>query len=89
MGAGDVNSMVKQTLAQLLAMHADQISDQDELYENLGIDSSTVVTLLLDLELACSVEFDMEALQPEHLATVGSLAEYIRELQSAQIEREG
>ncbi len=89
MGTAAVKNIVKQTLAQCLAISAEQIGDQEELYEGLGIDSSSIVSLLLDLEQACEVEFDLEALQPEHLSTVDSLAAYISELQANQYEEEG
>lgn len=89
MGTDKVKGAVEQTLAQCLAMDAEQIGDQDQLYEDLGIDSSTIVSLLLDLEQACGVEFDMEALQPEHLATVDSLTAYICELLRNQNGKEG
>lgn len=84
----EVIESVKAALAKYLSLAASSIDDDAELYENLGIDSSGIVSLLLDLEQNCSIAFDMEALQPEHLSTVSSLSALIRELQSIQKNEE-
>ena len=79
---------IKHALGNYLSLEPTMISDDAELYESLGIDSSGIVNLLLELEQSCKVEFDMEALQPEHLSTVGSLAKVIEELSAIQDNRE-
>ncbi|MBO8162746.1 MAG: acyl carrier protein [Brevibacillus sp.] len=65
---------VTQVLADLLKMNPDEIKEEDRLYDGLGLDSTKVIDLLLELEKACGIEFDMEELDPEDLETVKSLA---------------
>ncbi len=84
----EIMTAVKEALAGYLSLEAGSIRENDALYEGLGVDSSGIVTLLLDLEQRCGVEFDMEALQPEHLATVQSLANWIHAIRTGEEERE-
>ncbi|WP_128893894.1 acyl carrier protein [Longirhabdus pacifica] len=72
--------IVKQVIADYLKVNKNELLEQDELFEKLGIDSSGIVSLLLDIEVKCMVEFDMEDLQPEHLSTIDSLVKYIQQL---------
>jgi acyl carrier protein len=84
----EVIAAIKSAFGGYLSIAPDTIKDDDQLYENLGIDSSGIVSLLLDLEQTCGVEFDMETLQPEHLSRVSSLAALIYALQSNENEGE-
>ncbi|GMX63815.1 MULTISPECIES: acyl carrier protein [Paenibacillus] len=71
---------VKETLSAYLSIKPEEIGDEDRLYESLGIDSAAIVSLLLELEQACGVAFDLEELTPEHLASVRSLSLTIQAL---------
>ncbi|MFD2673349.1 acyl carrier protein [Marinicrinis sediminis] len=79
----DCIRIVQEVIAREVSQQPDDISADSALYETLGIDSSGIVTLLLELEQRCGIEFDMEELEPEHLATVQSLAVCIFELKSS------
>ncbi|UFJ42424.1 acyl carrier protein [Brevibacillus humidisoli] len=61
-------------LAALLDINPDSISEEDQLYDGLGLDSTKIIDLLLQLEITCGIEFDMEELEPEDLETVKSLS---------------
>lgn len=49
------------------------------LFEELGLDSSKVLELLLTLEEEHGIEIDIERLQPERLATIGAVSALIAE----------
>ena len=63
---------VKEVLVENLDLEADKITEEATL-ESLGIDSLDMVELICDLEEKCEVEFG----EPEGLATVGQLVEYV------------
>ncbi|WP_394803926.1 phosphopantetheine-binding protein [Bacillus halotolerans] len=47
---------------------------------DLGVDSTTIIEILLELEETFDVEFDVEDLEPGNLENVTSLSDYIFEL---------
>lgn len=74
---------VVKVLAALLELPPETIREDDPLFEGLGLDSTRMIDLLLELEKACEIEFDMVQLQPEDLETVKSLANYIEQQKTA------
>ncbi|MGE7217404.1 acyl carrier protein [Priestia koreensis] len=58
-----------------------EIEETADLFNDLGVDSTGIIELLLALEERCEVEFDMEELDPEVLSTVETLSNYIVSLQ--------
>jgi acyl carrier protein len=71
-----VNS-VAAALARVLKRDADTISESSRLFDDLGLDSTSVLELLLELENDLGVEFDPDTLEQEHFGTVGTLATYV------------
>jgi acyl carrier protein len=47
------------------------------LFEELGLDSTRVLELLLELEGDLGIEFDADTLEPDHFQTLGTLADYV------------
>lgn len=66
---------VKEVLESNLDIDPENVTE-DATFEDLGIDSLDMVELICDLEEKCSVDFG----EPEGLATVGDLVEYIDNL---------
>ncbi|MDR0267458.1 acyl carrier protein [Paenibacillus sp.] len=75
-----IKQNVKETLAKHLNREIESILDTDDLFENLGVDSTGIIEILLDLEERCGVEFDVEELDPSHLKTVDSFSSYILQI---------
>ncbi|MFJ4369671.1 acyl carrier protein [Streptomyces chartreusis] len=56
------------------------VSDADEgvrLFDELGLDSSSALELLITIEEILDVQFDAEDLEMTHFETVGSLADFV------------
>lgn len=56
----------------------DEIQPEQKLKDDLGMDSLSVVELIVDLEEAFDVEIDESDLNPEELQTVGQIYELVR-----------
>ncbi|WP_341279701.1 acyl carrier protein [Paenibacillus sp. FSL H8-0537] len=78
----EVQENILKVLAKLLKEDAENISLDADLFEEVGIDSTGIIELLLELEIYCSIEFDMEELDPSHLSSVNTLTDYIVFLKS-------
>ena len=64
-------------LARVLKRDAATITEPTRLFDDLGLDSTSVLELLLELENDLGVEFDADTLEQHHFQTVGTLAVYI------------
>lgn len=71
---------VKVALAEVLERELPAIDENTRLFEDLHLDSTSVLELLMALEDSVGIEVDPEGLQPEHFKTIGSLADYALEL---------
>ncbi|MFD7659356.1 phosphopantetheine-binding protein [Actinosynnema sp. NPDC059797] len=67
---------VQAALADVLQRELPAIDENTRLFEDLHLDSTSVLELLMALEDSVGIEVDPEALQPEHFKTIGSLADY-------------
>jgi acyl carrier protein len=63
-------------LADMNKMVADWISADTRLFDDLALESMSILELLLKLEDDLGFEFDPETLEPSDFDTVGSLAAY-------------
>ena len=66
-------------LADVLKRDASSITESTPLFEGLGLDSTTVLELLMRLEDEAGMEFDTDTLEQRHFETVGTLASYVLE----------
>ncbi|MGP3910940.1 acyl carrier protein [Nonomuraea sp. 10N515B] len=66
-------------LADILNRDAESISESSALFDDLGLDSTTVLELLMRLEDSIMIEFDTDTLEQHHFETVGTLADYVIE----------
>jgi acyl carrier protein len=68
---------VAAALATVLKRDAATITESTRLFDDLGLDSTSVLELLLELENDLGVEFEADTLEQHHFETVGTLAGYI------------
>ncbi|MFI9328704.1 acyl carrier protein [Kitasatospora sp. NPDC052868] len=68
---------VRVALSNVLDREIAQLTEDVRLVEDLSLDSTSVIELLMALEDTIGVELDVEDLQPEVFQSVGSLADYL------------
>jgi acyl carrier protein len=61
-------------LARVLKVEAASLGESTRLFDDLGLDSTTVLELLMELEDDLAVEFDPDTLEQRHFETVATLA---------------
>ena len=66
-------------LAEAMRIDAATIGENSKLFDELGLDSTTVLGLLMTIEEELDIEFDTDTLEQQHFETVGTLAAYVRE----------
>jgi acyl carrier protein len=64
-------------LSSVLNRDIPELSEDDRLFEDLALDSTSVIELLMSLEDTIDLEIDTDELEPEVFKTVGSLTDYI------------
>ena len=74
---GAVLAVVKTVLAGLLDQDLPPLTEDTALVDDLGLDSTNVLTLLMDLEDSLRLEFDFGVLEQRHIETVGSVTDLV------------
>jgi acyl carrier protein len=69
---------VAAALARVLNRDVATIAESSRLFDDLGLDSTSVLELLLELENELGAAFDADTLEQRHFETVGTLAAYVR-----------
>ncbi|AUH39374.1 acyl carrier protein [Streptomyces sp. CMB-StM0423] len=73
----DLAAKVIRSLEVVLRKDLAEATAQTKLFEELGLDSTSVLELLMTLEDDHGIEIDPETLEPEHLETVGAVCAFI------------
>jgi acyl carrier protein len=76
----DRSSVVKTitgALSEIMQREYADVTEETRLFEDLHLDSTSVLTLLMALEDQTGIEVDPESLQMENFQTIGTLADYI------------
>jgi len=73
----DVETAVINSLAHMLKQDPAGITTSTRFFEDLQFDSTSVLELLMELEIDLGVEFDVETLEPTDFDTVGALVSYV------------
>lgn len=76
----NLKDLVTGIVAKQLELQKHEIKEYANIFEDLGLDSTGVIELLLALEEECEIEFDMEELDPANLESINAITEYILEL---------
>jgi acyl carrier protein len=78
--AGDpVLDAVVRALSRVLGRELPGVTAETRLFEELNLDSTSVLELLMAIEDDLSVDFDPEGLEQRHFESVGSLSEFVRD----------
>lgn len=68
---------IRQSLTVAMGREITELHETTMLYEDLGLESSATLALLLDLEDSLGIVVDPEDLEMEVFHTVSSLADYV------------
>lgn len=63
-------------LAAVLKVDPGTLNENTRLFDDLGLDSTTVLELLMEIEDDLSIEFDSDSLEQEHFETIRTLAAF-------------
>lgn len=66
-------------LSDVLRQDLSGVTEETRLFDDLSLDSTSVLGLLMALEDALDMQVDPENLQQKHLETVGALAGFVAE----------
>jgi acyl carrier protein len=72
-----VFSAIVEALARVVGRPLPDASSDTRLFDDLNLDSTSVLGLLLELEDSLNMEVDPESLEQDHLETVGSLTSFV------------
>jgi acyl carrier protein len=64
-------------LGRVLGRELPDVSADTRLFDELGLSSSKTLELLLVLEEDLDIQVDVEEIERRHLATIGSLADFV------------
>jgi acyl carrier protein len=65
------------TLSELIRRDVGALSADKRIVDDLGLDSTNILELLMKLEDEFGVEFDPDTFEPRHFETIGTLTEYV------------
>ncbi|MFF1283303.1 acyl carrier protein [Streptomyces sp. NPDC014991] len=88
MERGSVISAVEKSLSEVLERPVTGLTEEVRLFEDLHLDSTSVLELLMALEDAVDISVDPEDLDMDDFKSVGSLTDYVLS-QAAQTTGEG
>jgi acyl carrier protein len=71
-----ISDKVVATIAGMVEVSPDRLEWDTRLFDDLGLDSTSALELLMRIEDATGVEFDDDTLEQQHFETVGSLVGY-------------
>jgi len=77
MSRPDIVAHVHAALSAVLHREVAGLGPEVSLFDDLGLDSTSIIELLMSLEDTTSLEIDPDELLPEVFQTVGSLSDYI------------
>ncbi|MEO3872006.1 acyl carrier protein [Nonomuraea sp. B12E4] len=72
-----VVSSVSDVLAQVLNREPGTLDAGTRLFDDLGLDSTAVLEVLMELEDRLGLEIDTDSLEHDHFESVGTLAEFL------------
>jgi acyl carrier protein len=77
---GETVKRIIEVLGRIVIDDDVQITEATRLFDDLGLDSTNIMEMLVELESELGVEFDTEALDHAYFETVGSLAGFVSSL---------
>ncbi|ALG10440.1 acyl carrier protein [Kibdelosporangium phytohabitans] len=77
MNRTDLIKAISVALAEVMQREYPDLAEDTRLFEDLHLDSTSILTLLMALEDAVGIEVDPENLVMDSFRTVGTLADYL------------
>ncbi len=77
MDRNDIIERIKASITEVLKRDVSGSAEDTRLVEDLQMDSTTVLELLMALEDSLGLEVDPENLQMDDFRTIGTLADYV------------
>jgi acyl carrier protein len=77
MNRNEIVEHVRVALAQVLNREMPELDEDARLFEDLSLDSTSVIELLMGLEDTIDLEIDPDELEPEVFRTVRTLSDFI------------
>lgn len=77
MNRADIIEQVRIALSSVLNKELTELDESTRLFEDLALDSTSVIELLMGLEDSIGLEIDPDDLEPEAFGTVGTLTDYV------------
>jgi acyl carrier protein len=77
MDRSEIVDQVRMSLSAVLNQDVAQLHEDTRLFEELGLDSTSVIELLMHLEDTVGLQVDPDDLEPEVFQTIGTLADYV------------
>jgi acyl carrier protein len=68
---------VRTAIARVQHDEAQHVSEQDRLFDDLGLDSTSIIELLVAVEDESGIEVDPDELSAVIFGSVGSLTDYV------------
>ncbi|MCX4750458.1 acyl carrier protein [Kitasatospora sp. NBC_01287] len=69
---------LQRSLSEVLNREVPELREDARLFEDLALDSTSVIELLMSLEDTVGLEIDPDELGPEVFRTVGTLVDYVQ-----------
>ena len=83
MNRPDLVKAVAVSLAEVMQREFPELTEQTRLFEDLHLDSTSILTLLMALEDEVGIDVDPESLVMDTFRTVGTLVDYLEAKQEA------
>lgn len=83
----ELSAVVVKALAETLGHDLPDIDEDTRLFDDLSLDSTSILGLMVNLEDALAIEIDPDSISEDHFATFGSLTGFL--LDAAGAARDG
>jgi acyl carrier protein len=77
MDRAEILLQLRSSLSEVLNREVPELREDARLFDDLSLDSTSVIELLMSLEDTVGLQIDPEELGPEVFKTVETLAEYV------------
>ncbi|HEV3359932.1 MAG TPA: phosphopantetheine-binding protein [Pseudonocardiaceae bacterium] len=77
MNRPDLIKAIAVSLAEVMQREYGELTEETRLFEDLHLDSTSILTLLMALEDEVGIDVDPESLDMDTFRTVGTLADYL------------
>jgi acyl carrier protein len=76
-GRVEVVAVIGRSLTAVLGEGLPELTEESRLFDQVGLDSSGVFELLMELEEALGIELDTDHLEMSHFESLGTLADFL------------